>query len=89
MLVAVAILGKVYDGDDFTTASKAKMIYQYYCGYYTRMTKINRKTDMIGCHNCGRIARFDGEAPKAQQNLNQSYRSHVVTESVEAYNRGE
>jgi ribosomal protein L37AE/L43A len=65
------------------------VIYQYYCGYCARMTKYDHKTDIVGCYNCGRIARFDGAAPKAQQNLQQSFRSHVVTTSVEAYNRGE
>lgn len=65
------------------------MWYQYYCGYCTRETKTDWKGGFIGCHNCGRTARFDGAAPKAQQNDRQSFRSMVVTESKAAYERGE
>ncbi len=64
------------------------MYYQYYCGYCGRETKLDQKTDICACFNCGRIARFDGIAPKKQQNLKQSYCSMVITESKDNYKNG-
>lgn len=64
------------------------MIYQYYCGYCACVTKQGTKRDCCSCHNCGGSARFDGEAPKKQQNLNQSFRSMVVTEDAVLYKEG-